>query len=157
MTNILFRFVIFGLVAAFPWATASADEVTVSGSATYIQRWGETITLENGGRLERLHLQAIIHDDNNSPIDMNAQDCTGTAVYDADGAFVMNTGHCHATDLDGDTWSMWYHHTPDGNTWGIMGGTGKFAGLSGGGTTFVETIHADGRLFLTYEGTIATP
>ena len=158
MTNMLVRFVICGLVVASPWAMASADEVTVSGTATYIQNWGETVTLENGGRLERLHLQTIIHaDDDNSPINMNAQDCTGTSVYDAEGAFVMNTGHCHATDLEGDTWSMWYHHTPDGNTWGVLGGTGKFAGLTGGGTTVVEARHADGRLFLTYEGTIAAP
>lgn len=141
-----------------PWASAMADEVTVSGSATYIQNWGETVMLNDGGRLERIHLKTIIHDDNDdSPINMNTQDCTGTAIYDAGGAFVMNSGHCQATDLDGDHWSMWYHHTPNGNTWGVIGGTGKFAGLTGGGTTVVETAHADGRIFLTYEGTVLVP
>ena len=143
---------------AAPWALAVADELAVSGSATYIQNWGETVMLDDGGRLERLHLKTILHDDNaDSAINMNTQDCTGTAIYDADGSFVMNSGHCQATDLDGDHWSMWYHHTPEGNTWGVIGGTGKFAGLAGGGTTVIETVHGDGRLFLTYEGTVTTP
>ncbi len=146
---------ISSLAIASPLAMAWAENVTVSGSATYIQNWGETVMLEDGGRLERIHLKTILHDDSpDSPLNMNTQDCTGTGIFDASGNFVMNSGHCQATDLDGDHWSMWYHHTPQGNTWGVVGGTGKFAGATGGGTTVVQTAHADGRVFLTYEGTV---
>jgi len=43
------------------------------------------------------------------------------------------TGACDAADKDGDRWSIWWVDTPRGHL-GVTHGTGKFAGMTGGGT-----------------------
>lgn len=46
-----------------------------------------------------------------------------------------------------------HHNGPDGNTWGFTGGTGKYEGITGGGTTTTLAQMADGRTAITWDGT----
>ena len=64
-------------------------------------------------------------------------DCHGTLLLSAQGAPIAYSGTCSATDIDGDTVIATNRATtPDFSdcTWAMHGGTGKYAGVTGGGT-----------------------
>ena len=72
----------------------------------------------------------------NFPIHIVA-DCHGTLLLSAQGAPIAYSGTCSATDIDGDTVIATNRATtPDFSdcTWAMHGGTGKYAGVTGGGT-----------------------
>ena len=63
-------------------------------------------------------------------------DCHGTLLLSAQGAPIAYSGTCSATDIDGDTVIATNRATtPDFSdcTWAMHGGTGKYAGVTGGG------------------------
>jgi hypothetical protein len=45
-----------------------------------------------------------------------------------------------------------YHNGPQGNVWTILGGTGRYQGLKGGGTSTELAITADGRQHVCWKG-----
>ena len=61
-------------------------------------------------------------------------------------------GYCDAVDADGDRWWIWWNNTPESNKWGFIGGTGKYEGITGGGTTESLAQMADGRAAITWDG-----
>ena len=54
---------------------------------------------------------------------------------------------------DGALYHVSYFNTPEQGRYRFTGGTGKFAGVEGGGTTEFITAGPDGRLTIRYEGT----
>ena len=65
-----------------------------------------------------------------------AADCHGTLLLSAQGAPIAYRGTCTATDIDGDTFIATNGATtPDFSdcAWKMHGGTGKYAGVTGGG------------------------
>ena len=65
-----------------------------------------------------------------------AADCHGTLLLSAQGAPIAYRGTCTATDIDGDTFIATNGATtPDFSdcAWTMHGGTGKYAGVTGGG------------------------
>ena len=65
-----------------------------------------------------------------------AADCHGTLLLSAQGAPIAYSGTCSATDIDGDTFIATNGATtPDFSdcAWTMHGGTGKYAGVTGGG------------------------
>ena len=63
-------------------------------------------------------------------------DCNATLLLSAQGAPIAFRGTCTATDIDGDTFVATNGATtPDFSdcTWAMHGGTGKYAGVTGGG------------------------
>ena len=65
-----------------------------------------------------------------------AADCHGTLLLSAQGAPIAYRGTCTATDIDGDTFIATNGATtPDFSdcAWAMHGGTGKYAGVTGGG------------------------
>jgi hypothetical protein len=65
-----------------------------------------------------------------------AADCHGTLLLSAQGAPIAFRGTCTATDIDGDTFIATNGATtPDFSdcAWKMHGGTGKYAGVTGGG------------------------
>ena len=65
-----------------------------------------------------------------------AADCHGTLLLSAQGAPIAYSGTCSATDIDGDTVIATNRATtPDFSdcAWTMHGGTGKYAGVTGGG------------------------
>ena len=70
-------------------------------------------------------------------------------------------GFCTIIDQAGDAMWVWFSNNADGQggTWGVIGGTGAYAGASGGGTSGAPTsMSPDGRSWInTSTGTITTP
>ena len=156
MTN-LFRMAkaaLAGLVLAGLATAAVAEEHAVSGTVTYIITPLSTAPAANGGKFVQSHLKGVIlSNDSSSALHLGAQDCSGTNLYDAKNMLVEGAGSCSAVDADGDIWWIWYHNTSSERRWTIIGGTGKYAGMTGSGTTTVLGASPDGRLAITWEGT----
>ncbi len=135
-------------------SSAQAAEVKGNGSVTYVPVASESSQLPNGSTVQRTHLKGIVlADDASVPLHLASQDCSGTTVVAADGSPPVANGYCDGLDQDGDVWWLWWHNGSDGNTWGFIGGTGKFAGIEGGGTTTLEVEWPDGRFTILWEGT----
>ena len=143
---------IFALVIGSVAAPATAGDEMGSGTVTYAPAMVETVELPNGGMMQRSHIMGIVlADDPSNSIHLASQDCFGTTVVSADGTAVGN-GYCDAVDANGDRWWIWWHNSPDANTWGFMGGTGKYEGIKGGGTTTPLAQMADGRTAIMWDG-----
>jgi len=53
-------------------------------------------------------------------------------------------GSWDAIDKDGDIWWLWWSDSAAGNPWGVISGTGKYEGMTGGGTTVTDVQLPDG-------------
>ena len=144
---------IVGAVAA----PATAGEETASGTVTYVPITMETMEMADGSMMQRSHIRGIVLvDDASSSIHLSSQDCFGTTVVAADGSATAN-GYCDAIDADGDLWWIWWHNSPDKNVWGFMGGTGKFMGVKGEGTSTPIVQKADGSSVVAWNGAWTMP
>lgn len=117
---------------------AVAEEVKLSGTILFEVVYHDETELAGGRTLSRDHLTGMIKDkDSGSPIHNLRQDCIGAVIFDADGTnAVGGQGSCDSVDADGDVWWMtWRINAENMSDWQITGGTGKFAGVSGGGQT----------------------
>ena len=146
--------VFVGILAGASLAPVQAAEVKVGGTVTYAVTSIEETKLSDGSTMFRVHQKgAIVDKDASSPLNLNAQDCDGFVIA-APGATgpAPGAGSCDAVDKDGDRWAMWWVEK-DGNRWGVTYGTGKFAGMTGGGTT-KAILDLPDRQTITYEGTL---
>jgi hypothetical protein len=142
----------FVLLAA-GFATTAQAQQTGSGTATYVPAKIKKMELPDGTMLERSHLRTVVvADDPAVPFHMSTQDCLGTNILDAEGNLLTGRGYCDGVDGDGDVWWIWWNNGPTGGDWGFMGGTGKYEGITGGGTTTFEGATPDSRLVITWEG-----
>ncbi|MDH3667212.1 MAG: hypothetical protein OEN23_09825 [Paracoccaceae bacterium] len=136
---------------ALPGA-ALAEEGT--GTATYIVTWSESTPRPGGGAVQHVRMKGVVlADDAKSALHGASQTCQGANVVGADGGAITGHGVCDAVDADGDTWSIWYANDAGGRRWGIIGGTGKFQNMTGGGTTKVIVPPRNGRVVISWEGT----
>lgn len=144
-----------GAVAAAFVSPAAATDYKGSGTATYVVVDSDTVAFAGGAMKQRLRLKGVIvADDPANPINLSAQDCGGSIVVGADGAPVNGAGHCETTDKDGDVWWLsWGDYDGNSNTWTILGGTGKYDGMTGGGKVSVIMQSGDGRSVNRWEGT----
>ena len=135
----------------------TAAEESASGTVTYIPVHSASEKLANGDTSQMMHLKGVVlTDDSSTSLHLAMQDCVGTTVIPADGAPPDGAGYCAGTDADGDLWWIWWHNGPDGNNWGFLGGTGKFKGIEGGGTTDQLVMGADGRQAISWKGSWTT-
>tara|TARA_Y100000588_G_scaffold380466_1_gene464387 strand:- start:166 stop:639 length:474 start_codon:yes stop_codon:yes gene_type:complete len=124
---------------------------TGGGTITFGRSSGRAVVgLPDGRQLIRTSNSGINLADGGGPFHLNTQDCRGTIVM-VDGG-VRNYGYCDSVDADGDVWWLSYTNDLDSGTFQILGGTGKFAGIEGGGTTRVLGNYDDGRLVLRWDG-----
>jgi hypothetical protein len=131
--------------------------MTGSGTVTYIPASMENVERPDGTIFQRSHLKGVVvATDAAVPFHLSNQDCVGGNIIGADGALLDGHGYCDGVDADGDVWWIWWHNSVDENVWGFMGGTGKYEGIEGGGTTQVQSQSADGRMVITWEGTWQT-
>jgi len=143
---------ICGLIVGSLATPAGAGEERGGGTVTYAPAAVDTVQTADGGMVQRSHIMGIVlADDPSNSIHLASQDCFGTTVIAADGTAIAN-GYCDAVNAKGDRWWIWWHNGPEGNTWGFMGGTGKFGGIKGGGTTTPLAQMADGRVAITWDG-----
>ena len=156
MTN-FFRLVkaaLTSIMLAGLGAAAAAEEHAVSGTVTYLITPLSTAPAANGGKFMQNQLKGVIlSNDSSSALHLGAHDCSGTSLYDAKDMLVQGAGSCSAVDADGDIWWSWYHNTSTERRWTVIGGTGKYAGMTGKGTVTVLGASPDGRLVISWQGT----
>ena len=133
--------------------------MTGSGTVTYGPSEPEVRELPDGRTLLRVPFKGIIlSDDGTGPFHLSSQDCQGTVILAADGSQEIGRGYCDAVDADGDVWWLSWMNRGDERSCQILGGTGKFVGLEGGGTT-TELLPQlpDGRQTISWEGSWQMP
>jgi hypothetical protein len=94
----------------------------------------------------------------NSDGETFSQWCQGSAITESDG-LVTQAGSCAIIAEDGDVMWVWFRNSGPGSegTWGVIAGTGEYAGATGGGKTKPGKLLGDGRAFTsTSTGTIKT-
>lgn len=137
--------------------SALASTVTVSGKTYYVPQSTETVELADGTALVRMTLKGFVHAESpGSPFDVATQTCSGSQLMAADGTPGTGCGECEAIDGDGDIWWLWYRSEGPNSTWGFIGGTGKWAGLQGGGTHDRTATWPDGRFTGSWKGSWET-
>lgn len=146
------------LAAALPLIAAPAGATTTehaSGTVTFVSGPARTTDLANGGKVMRVESKGVLLDDNaKSPVNLSPVDCTGSLIIGADGKPGIETGLCQVMDHDGDTWALWYENGPRGDIWKVIDGTGKYARMTGGGTTRALFQGPDWRAVLHWQGTL---
>ena len=143
------------LVGTAGLATEStAQELTAGGYATYMQTDATTTALADGRTRVDAQLDGyVLTDDPSTPIHLVAQDCASTNLVAADGSIERSAGYCAGRDADGDLFWIWFWNGGNGGEWGIINGTGKFEGMTGGGTSEPRAGDPDGRFAIRWEGT----
>jgi len=117
---------------------AAAETVVPTTGHGYGAVTSSTATpLADGSMLIKQTTHEIWIDDSGAhfPAEKSA-DCHGTLLLSEQGAPIAYRGTCTATDIDGDTLIATNGATtPDFSdcTWNMHGGTGKYAGVTGGG------------------------
>ena len=75
-------------------------------------------------------------------------------LIDSDNAALRDFGTCAAMDRAGDVWWMRFTRHGRAGTWAVIGGTGKYRGMTGSGTLHDDLVTPDGRVQLTWQGKV---
>jgi len=142
------------LLAASVLATISVQAAAGdwAGKAYYGPVSEETSKLPDGRTLTRTVVTGYVYGDGaGNPFDMLQQTCSSTTVVAANGKDMEQFGHCDALDAKLDLFVISFHN----DDWRIEGGTGKFAGMKGGGTTRLIQTWPNGGYAISWSGTTA--
>ncbi len=141
------------LLCLFHVSLGQAQEMKGSGRVSFVRHSSETFQLPDGTTGQRLHSKGVvIANEPTHPFHLSTQDCLGTYLMDSDGAVSSANGYCDGIDRDGHIWWIWWKNDQEGGSWGFLGGTGKWDGTEGGGTTKYELQSPDGRVVISWEG-----
>ncbi len=143
------------LISIFLSPVTFAETLPVGGIVAYHPGAATEVALPDGRKLVHTTLSGVLIEDNpESPLHLLSQDCSGTDLIGSDGSPQQIGGACAGIDADGDLMRISYLNTPPDGAWQYTGGTGKFSGITGGGTSEVIATGPDGRFTLRYEGKI---
>lgn len=132
---------------------AASEEVTGGGTVTYTMTWSEAVRLPEGA-VQRYRLSGVIlADDVANPFHLSTQDCNGTTALGGSGKPSIVGGYCDAIDAQGDVWWISWSGSGQESRWTILGGTGKYEGMTGSGTAKWLTQKPDGRGIVRWDGT----
>jgi hypothetical protein len=114
----------------------------------------ETSQLPDGRTLMRTHDSSVIMGNNpGNPFHLASLDCFATYVLAADGNSGNGGGYCDGVDQGGDVWMITFGGDLGGGKWQFSGGTGKFDGITGGGSYKAAAQVPGGRSLTTWDGT----
>lgn len=134
-------------------ASAEAAEFKGAGTNVYVPANSDVNQISEEMSLLRTQSRTIIlSEDSEVPFHLAPQDCSGTYILDKDQEITGGNGYCDSVDSDGDVWWMWWKLDGEKGSWGVLGGTGKYDGMTGGGTTEILSQSPDGRFALQWEG-----
>ena len=137
-------------VCALVAAQAVAGEWT--GKAYYRPISEQTSKLSDGRTLTRTVVAGYVQGDGaGNPFDMLQQTCSSTTLIKPNGGGMEQFGYCDALDADLNLFVLSFHD----DDWSIDGGTGKFAGMKGGGKTKVVQTWPDGSYLISWSGATA--
>ncbi len=137
---------------------SSAQEVKASGMNMFVPTVNESFELADGTTANRMGFNGFMTtDDPTNPLRLASMTCSGIAVVRNDGTEVRSAGTCDSVDPDGDVAFYWWRHDEaSGGHWGLLGGTGKWVNVEGGGTYEPAHQWVDGRTANTWKGTWTT-
>lgn len=147
--NRAIAFVLSTILSTAPFAAHAATEQYSSTAYSVVTKLGERETLPNGAVIEvgQTSYTAIVNDNTG---EQASQYCNGDAWLDSAGAPTHMVAHCTIFYDNGDL--AWVSYTGTTNdaplTWTVLGGTGKYAGATGTGTSKRVSMRGDG-----YSGT----
>lgn len=137
--------------------SATAGEMKGEGTASYIMHRIAATRLADGRTLSQAHLKGVIlAADPAWPFNLSSEDCNDTSLVDHDGKLLKEYGECVAVDKAGDVLWLKYDGSDAGSTWQVIGGTGKYDGSTGGGTTKNLLATRDGRLAISWTADVKT-
>jgi hypothetical protein len=149
-SNVVWMIVCLSVLAG----AAAAQTYELKGHSTWFPVSETTATLADGRTVTRQVLSGTaMNDDPDTPLSKASQDCMFTTVTAADGRSFSSGGYCDGMDADGDVYWAYGHASEKGGKWYYLGGTGKFEGLTGGGTYELALQWPDGKVLATWEGT----
>ncbi len=135
--------------------SAGAAEIKDSGTVTYHLGQAAHIPMAGGKALTEQRMSGMILANNaTAPFHLSSQDCLSAGVGDPKGMPEENHGVCVAFDKDGDAWWLSYSNKGDDRKWTVVAGTGKYAGMTGSGTTKLLAVTPDGRMTIGWRGTM---
>jgi hypothetical protein len=142
----------FILLAAMAAAAPLAAAADVSGHAIYRPVSTDTTTFPDGRTMTRSVENGFVYGEGaDNPFDKMTQSCFTVSMAKPGNDAPEQFGHCEGLDKDEDLFVLNFHN----DTWTIAGGTGKFAGMKGGGTTKVVETWSDGSYLISWSGTTA--
>jgi hypothetical protein len=146
---------VLGLIATCA-SPATSAEINASGTLTFVRTQFERIPLAGGKFLNETHLKGVLlASDPSLPPHLASQDCDFATSLDDKGTPTQGYGYCATIDKDGDVYWIWLSSVgPSDRKWTVVLGTGKFARMTGSGTTEVLMATADGRITLALSGTL---
>ena len=119
--------------------SVSAQQMSGGGYVALVPKPAVTSETPDGRVLQMVGVDGIVFGDE--------------VVMAADGSDLMAKGYCDGVDLEGDVWWISWEETAAGGSWNLLGGTGKFEGVSGGGQTSRVAEWPDGRYVVRWDGT----
>lgn len=135
---------------------AAAEETGISGMVEYAAPEVEKTEL-GGTTVLDFRMPGTIAGDVDEMSEQVQHVCFGTMSQTEGGGIGHGAGYCVQTDADGDVWWITWKGVPGDTAWNMAGGTGKYEGVSGSGTTTLVTQNDDGSSVVRYEGTMITP
>ncbi len=155
--NCLFSlFVAIVGLSIVPNLTLVAQSGSGSGHVSYHQLFSTESQGKDGSVVQQSMTRGtVVGNEADNPFHLTTQTCSGTNILSSKGQPIESCGSCDGVDADGDIWWLTYHNGTDGsNTWKIIGGTGKYKKMTGGGTTTPMAASADGKMLtISFEGT----
>ncbi|UCF38368.1 MAG: hypothetical protein JSU96_05830 [Acidobacteriota bacterium] len=125
------------------------EEIAIKGHSVY--------TLEESERIEQDDGTVLVHETSRGfavpetePV--QNEDCWGTRLMKSENNWTGG-GFCVGVNTEGDMYWVWWKGNQDGETWGYLGGTGRFEGRSGGGDSRMIRTWADGKAAYSWDGT----
>jgi hypothetical protein len=140
----LVRMIALAVSFAALGAHAATEQLSITGY-NVVTKLGEKVTLPNGSVINvgvEGHASLV----NDKTGEQTSQYCSYDEWVDGKGSVVSSTGHCAVFYDSGDAlWIGLAGAAPDQPlTWTVLGGTGKYAGASGGGTSKLVSTRGDG-------------
>lgn len=143
-------------VALAGWTgAATAGEMKDTGTVTYQTTQISQSPVAGGKILAEIRRTGVVVANNPPhPFHLASQDCLGAEISDGKGVPEEGHGTCVNVDKDGDAWWFSYSNKGDDRNWSVVSGTGKYVGMTGGGTTKILAITSDGRLTIAFAATL---
>ena len=140
-----FGFVLAALFGYLSVGAQAATEQLVATGYNVVTKLPEKITLPNGSVI-MVGAQGHASIVNDKTAEQTSQWCNIDTWVDAKGAQTHAVGHCSVFYDSGDVvWvSVTQTTTDQPVTWTVLGGVGKYAGATGGGTSKVTSRRSDG-------------
>ncbi len=143
MKRISFVLVLGIVSVSLATGMADAKEMKISGSIRYAVTDVDNGLANAGDRqfVSQRLVGKIESDDKAGPLQGSDQVCFGTVVVEKQ-QLVASHGYCMAVDEDRDAWWLTYSAGPESSQWTVTGGVGKYAGMTGSGTTVYKSDNA---------------